>query len=198
MLKNIVTFLGLGLIVYCNPVDNNKNYYNDLSKGTAKTFTSNENKIIDAMIMYRKPYNANEIVIVSDSTISYEVDTAYIDSKDTFPDTLIKMMHKINDKNYYIGNSLLTISNDYRYLPGNFWSGISAQEDPWKEFYTRFPESKHGILSFSKIAINADSTIAIAYVWWTYEFLGADGGLMSFKKENGIWKAIKYLIMIVS
>jgi hypothetical protein len=198
MLKNIVTFLSLGLIVGCNPLNTHKNYYNDLSKGTDKIVTSNENNIINALIKYRTHNNTNEIVIISDSTDGFKIDTTRIISNDTFPAALIKMMNQINDKNYYIGNSLLTLSNDYRYFPHNYWSGMIAQEDPWKEFCTRFPESKHGILSFSKIAINADSTMAIAYVFWAYQMLGADGGLMSFKRENGIWKVIKYLKMVVS
>lgn len=87
--------------------------YNDLSKGSIKKLTTNENNIINALLKYRVSDSTNEIVLISDSTNCFPINTTHIASNDTFPVTLIKMMTQINDKKYYIGNTLLTISNDY-------------------------------------------------------------------------------------
>lgn len=39
---------------------------------------------------------------------------------------------------------------------------------------------------------------ALVFAMWTYGNLGADGGIISLKKENGKWNVIDYVITIVS
>jgi hypothetical protein len=194
--------LGIVLLISCNaPTQSDKNYYDDLTKGTENNLTENEQGIINAIIEYRANGRSDEIAIIADSTRYLGMDTSRMASKDTFPDTLVNMLRVINDRSYYIGNSILNISFDYRYIDQTYLNTIGNKNGEmtfWSEFYSRFPQSHMGILSFSKIVINADSTKAIALVMWRYGDLGADGGAMSFRKENGKWKAIAYFISIMS
>jgi len=197
----IIVF-GIAFLVSCNtPVQNDKNYYDNLAKGTENNLTENESGIINAIIEYRVNGRSDEIAIIADSTKYYGFDTSRMASKDTFPDTLVNMLRVINDRIYYIANNKLNISFDYRYADQTYLNEMGNTNggmNYWNEFYKRFPESHMGILSFSKAAINADSTKALAFVMFGYGNMGMDGGAMSFRKENGKWKTIAYIIMMVS
>lgn len=194
----------LAIVFYfsCNtPVENDKNYYDDLTKGIENNLSENELGIINAMIEYKANGRSDEIAIITDSTWFYKFDTSRIVSKDTFPETLVNMLNGINDRRYYIGNSILNISFDYRYVDQTYvtdMDGQSADRGFWSEFYSRFPQSCTGIFSFSKIAINSDSTKAIALGIWSRGYKAADGGALSFRKENGKWKVIAYIIWFMS
>jgi hypothetical protein len=202
MLNYCIIVLGIVFCISCNtPVQNDKNYYDDLAKGAENNLTENESGIINAIIDYRTHGRSEEIAIIADSTRYYGIDTSRLASKDTFPDTLVNMLRFINDRKYYIGNSKLNISFDYRYANQTYLNEMGNTNggmNYWSEFYKRFPESHMGILSFSKAAINADSTKAIAFVMCSYGNMGMDGGAMSFRKENGKWKTIGYKILLLS
>lgn len=202
MLNYWLIILGIVFCISCNPpVQSDKNYYDDLTKGTENNLTENESGIINAMIEYRVNGRNDEIAIITDSTRFLGMDTSRMASKDTFPDTLVNMLRVINDRIYYIGNNKLNISFDYRYADQTYLNEIGKTNGGmtfWSEFYTRFPQSHMGILSFSKIAINADSTKALVFVMYSFGSKAMDGGAMSFRKENGKWKTIAYIISIMS
>jgi len=155
----------------------------------------------------RSSHSTGDITIISDSTyLWYDIDlghlTSNVSSKDTFPDTLLSMLLKINESKSYIGNCLLPISNDYRYVSPVYEESICDKSTSincfWDEFHSRFPNSPNGILSFSKIAINPEATKALAWVMWSYGSKAADGGVESFFKVNGKWKMVSYVIIIMS
>jgi len=203
MLKFLFLLFGLIAFSCISSTQNKSEHYNDLSKGTAVCFSADEAGIVDAIIESCPRHSAGDITIISDSmTLWSNLDFSQLTSKDTFPDSLLNMLIKINETNSYIGNCILPISNDYRFINPVYKNNICDQSTSsncfWTEFYSRFPRSQDGILSFSKIAIDSESTKALAWVMWSYGDKAADGGIASLVKENGKWKIISYTIMIVS
>jgi|WetSurMetagenome_2_1015567.scaffolds.fasta_scaffold164669_1 hypothetical protein len=203
MIKYAIAVMGICLFACNSPMHNENdfdkeiNYYNDLPKGTESILTADENGVINAIVEYYAKGETGEIILISDSTEFSALDTSRMSSKDTFPDTLVKALKQINDKRYYWGNCSLSLSFDYRYISQAYQSKISgANTNYWPEFHKRFPKSEMGILSFSKIAINADSKRALAFAMWATGGWGVGGGIFSLKKENGKWNVIDYVITL--
>jgi hypothetical protein len=75
-------------------------------------------------------------------------------------------------------------------------SGTLGSEQ-WHGFYAKYPDVR-GYYTFSKIAYNGDSTVALASFSHLYGSLGGDWQLVAFTRESGAWKFYKYVMSIVS
>lgn len=193
-----LTFI-TSLICCNNPTESGHNYYDDLSKGTIDRMSLNEKQIINAIIANRMGCDSG-IVLIMDSTINWKIDTSRIHSNDTFPLALQQKYNILNSKKDYIGDINFGNSFDYRYLNRSHIDSIFKGDlrAGWEIFHSRYPKSRVGIVSFSKIAINDDSTQAIVGVDWAFGFLGGDDGFILLKKINGNWTVLIYDIVHIS
>jgi hypothetical protein len=188
---------------FCNDLRDCINYYDQLTKGTADCFSQNENGAYDAIIRHRCSTNPAEIVMIHDSSITWNpYDSTGLMLCDSFPEEVISSYKVINAYRVDIGSCRLKISYDYRYFTAAAGAELAGASDAgdnfWPNFYDRYPESQNGILYFSKVAFNADSSRAMVGIAWRYGNLGADMGYVSLRKESGIWHVTYYLITAVS
>lgn len=98
----------------------------------------------------------------------------------------------------YNANQDMTKWSDYDFNIGIPCKIISQQEiddltsSGWTKFYSKY--TPYGLMVFSSIGYNHDSTVAVAYLEKTSSSSDVVYFRYSFIKQNGIWQKYKFLI----